>query len=349
MKIALIGSRDVQQFPTQSYGGIETCVENLAWGLHHNNLNFACVVPRREHREPYPFEIIESGVPPMPGPEQAVWPFANSLPALIQRIKPDIVWSQSFWSAEALKQLDIPVICTFHDFVPDDETQKRWFQFRENAWYRFVSKFQFKQWVDPTVSWQSQRSFFLHTGLADQEFDFGSPHERRDYYLWVGGFSWGWHYKGLNVFVSLAIRNQHKEFVVYGTGDSQIENELEKLSHRLPNFRFNGPLLRGRLHREAFKKAKMYLMPTRIPEPLGRTNLESMSKGTPILSTTNGALPELIANGISGFTTDDMEQMEALLDHPFDYRQCFEYSKRFHVNSEIQTLLEKSEHILTGS
>ncbi len=315
MKIALIGSRDVQQFPTLSYGGIETCVENLAWGLHHNNVEFTCVVPHREVRADYPFEIVESDVPPMPGPEKAVWPFANSLPAIIRRVKPDIIWSQSFWSAEALKQMDIPLICTFHDFVPEDQTKKRWFRFRENTWYRFVSRFQFEQWVDPTVPWQSQRSLYLHTGLADQEYDFGNAHERLDYYLWVGGFSWGWHYKGLNVFVSLAMRNKEKEFIVYGTGDGEIEDELEKLNHRLPNFKFNGPLPRGPVHREAFKKAKLFLMPTRIPEPLGRTNLESMSKGTPVLGTANGALPELIADGISGFSTNDMEQMEALLDH----------------------------------
>jgi hypothetical protein len=56
MKIALIGSRDVQQFPTISYGGIETCVENLAWGLQNNNQEFTCIVPRREDRAEYPFD-----------------------------------------------------------------------------------------------------------------------------------------------------------------------------------------------------------------------------------------------------------------------------------------------------
>jgi len=348
MKIALIGGRDVQQFPTRSYGGIETCVENLAWGLHSNSQQFTCIVPRREHKAEYPFEIIESDVPPLPGPEEAVWPFANSLPGIIKRVQPDIIWSQGFWSAEALKDINIPVISTFHDFVPDDDTRKRWFRFRENAWYRFVSKFQFEQWTDPAVDWQQKRAFFLYTGLSDEEFEFGSPQERQDYYLWVGGFSWGWHAKGLNVFVTLANRNHNKNFVVYGTGDRRIEDELKKLSHRLPNFEFRGLLPRGPLHRQAFKQAKLFLMPTRTPDPFPRTNLESISKGTPILGTTNGSLPEVIETGICGFTTDDMEQMEALLEHPFDYQRCFEFSKRFHVNYEVQALLDKSESILRG-
>jgi glycosyltransferase involved in cell wall biosynthesis len=348
MRIALIGSRDIQQFPTISYGGIETCVENLAWGLHANNQDFACIVPRREHREAYPFEIIESDVPPMPGPEEAVWPFANSLPGIVKQVRPDIIWSQSFWSAEALQGLDIPVICTFHDFVPDQIAKNRWFRFRDNAWYRFISRFQFGQWTDPAVGWQQKRSFCLHTGLSNEEFEFGDPRERQNYFLWVGGFSWGWHNKGLNVFVTLAVRNPDKDFVVYGTGDTGIEDELKKLSHRLPNFSFEGSLTRGVQHREAFKKAKLFLMPTRIPEPLGRTNLESMSKGTPVLGTANGALPELIENGTSGFITDDMEQMEALLEMPLNYQRCFEYSKRFHVDFEVGALLKKSEHILTG-
>ena len=121
MRIALIGSRDVQQFPTIAYGGIEACVENLAWGLHNSNNEFVCVVPKRKILQNYPFEIIESDVPPISGPESNVWPFAQSLPSIVKRLNPDVIWSQSFWSAETLKDLDIPIICTFHDFIPSLE------------------------------------------------------------------------------------------------------------------------------------------------------------------------------------------------------------------------------------
>ena len=140
MRIALIGGRDGQQFPTISYGGIETCVENLAWGLHKNNNDFVCLVPKRDRVLDYPFEIVESSVPPMPGSESNVWPFANSLPDLVRKIDPDIIWSQSFWSAETLQGLGIPIICTFHDILKEGaRPNPNWFKSRSNTWYRFIS------------------------------------------------------------------------------------------------------------------------------------------------------------------------------------------------------------------
>ena len=188
MKIALIGGRDEQQFPTISYGGIETCVENLAWGLFQNGNDFVCLVPKRDQVKDYPFEIIESAVPPLPGPETNVWPFANSLPDIVRKINPDIIWSQSFWSAETLKDMDIPIICTFHDILKEgSRPNPDWFKFRRNTWYRFISKYQHDAWVDRHASWQRERCFQLHTGLAGDEYDFGHPSKRKDYYLWVGG------------------------------------------------------------------------------------------------------------------------------------------------------------------
>lgn len=348
MKIALIGGRDNQQFPTLSYGGIEACVENLAWGLYRNKRDFVCITPKRERVEEYPFEIIESNVPPMPGPESNVWPFAFSLPEIIRSVKPDVIWSQSFWSAEVLDGLGIPIICTFHDFVPDHETRNRWYRYRKNTWYRFISRFQFNQWVDTTVDWERERSFCLYTGLSDDEYDFCGEGERGDYYLWVAGLSWGWHIKGLDVFIELARRNPDRIFIAYGTGNAVIEAELQKIEKEIKGFQFMGRLNRGREHREVFKRARMFLMPTQMPDPFPRTNLESMSKGTPVLGSMNGSLPEVIENGVSGYTANSIDEMEMLLDYNFDYEKCFEYSKKFHIDIEVSELIRISEEIISS-
>jgi glycosyltransferase involved in cell wall biosynthesis len=347
MRIALIGGRDMQQFPTISYGGIETCVENLARGLHQCNQDFVCVVPRRSVAKAYPFEIVESNVPPMPGPEYNVWPFARSLPSIMQRVKPDVIWSQSFWSAETLQDLDIPIICTFHDFIPSPEKKHQWFTFRKNTWYRFISQFQFNHWVESNQEWQRERSFFQHTGLSDQEYVFGPVDEREDYFLWVAGLNWGRKIKGLDIFIELARRNPDKRFVAYGTGDKVIEKQLFRLNSEIKGFEFRGELRRGEAHTAAFAKARAFIMPTLMPEPFGRTIIESMSKGTPVFGSSFGALPELIENGVSGFTVTSIDEMQGHLGFDFDYRQCFEYSKRFHINAEIEALIGKSEEILS--
>jgi glycosyltransferase involved in cell wall biosynthesis/SAM-dependent methyltransferase len=347
MRIALIGSRDAQQFPTISYGGIETCVENLAWGLHKSGKDFVCIVPRRETKRPYPFEIVESDVPPIDGPEYNVWPFAYSLKSIVRQLAPDVIWSQSFWSAETLQDLNIPIICTFHDYIPSSRgIKERWFSHRKNTWYRFISRFQYNQWVDPKSHWQLKRSFYQYTGLANEEYCFGPKDRRQDHFLWVAGLNWGKKIKGLDIFIELAKRNPDKRFVAYGKGYGKIMEELYRLNEDIDGFEFRGELNRGQEHRNAFAEARAFIMPTQMPEPFGRTIIESMSKGTPVLGSSHGALPELIENGLSGFTTGSMETLEGCLDYQFDNRQCFEYSKRFHINEEIAALIDASEKIL---
>ena len=65
MRIALIGNDYIQQFPLIDYGGIETCVENLAEGLHDNNMDFFVVCPKRAVIKDYPFEVYETEEEPI--------------------------------------------------------------------------------------------------------------------------------------------------------------------------------------------------------------------------------------------------------------------------------------------
>ena len=65
MRIALIGNDYIQQFPLIDYGGIETCVENLAEGLHDNNMDFFVVCPKRAVIKDYPFEVYETEEEPV--------------------------------------------------------------------------------------------------------------------------------------------------------------------------------------------------------------------------------------------------------------------------------------------
>ena len=345
MKIALIGGRDYQQFPTLSYGGVETCVENLAWGLYKENESFVCIVPKRTVIKEYPFEIIESSSPPVPGPVDEIWKFASTLPDLVKSVRPDVIWSQSFWSAQVLQTLGIPIICTWHCFVPKGKKpNENWMKNRENTWYRFISNYQMKQWVyNQTLS---EKSFMVHTGVADEEYECDT--EKEDYFLWVGGLGWGMHPKGLDTFIRLSKKQRNHRFVAYGTGNAKIEEYLKKLSIKSDNFEYKGALNRGPEHRHAFKKAKAFLMLTNIPEPLGRTNFESMTKGTPVISTCNGALPEIVENKISGMLCKNFKEIESALSISFDYKKVFDYSQKFHVRNEIQLLKKYSANIIGG-
>ena len=55
------------------------------------------------------------------------------------------------------------------------------------------------------------------------------------------------------------------------------------------------------------------LFPIDWPEPFGLAMIEAMSCGTPVLAWRNGAVPELIEDGVSGFIVDSVEEALARL------------------------------------
>lgn len=55
------------------------------------------------------------------------------------------------------------------------------------------------------------------------------------------------------------------------------------------------------------------LFPIDWPEPFGLAMIEAMACGTPVLAWRNGAVPEVVEHGVSGFIVDSLEQAVALV------------------------------------
>lgn len=60
-----------------------------------------------------------------------------------------------------------------------------------------------------------------------------------------------------------------------------------------------------------FQKAKALLMPIRWEEPFGLSMVESMACGTPVIAMRRGSVPEVVADGISGYIVDSIAEMTA--------------------------------------
>jgi glycosyltransferase involved in cell wall biosynthesis len=67
----------------------------------------------------------------------------------------------------------------------------------------------------------------------------------------------------------------------------------------------------GREKRELFAHAAALLMPIRWPEPFGMVMIEAMACGTPVLAFDEGAVPEVVVNGESGYIVKDEGEMAA--------------------------------------
>ena len=356
MKICLIGNDYKQQFPLLGYGGIESTAEHLALGLYKHfqkEVKFCAIVPKilEGDKSQYKFNIVETDFVESSISRQPARIFAQQARQLIQSadIKPDVIWSQSHWSAQVLHDLNIPIICTNQDSGPWEDGK---FFPKENVKYRMISQYLydlvFRDAKDGNyIDQVKQNSFVQTTGMADEEYDFCG--EKEDYILWVASFDWGtetesWHNKGLDKFLELAKLREDKNFVSYGSGHPEVEKKLKKYDKNLKNFQYGGQLKRGEEHKKAFKKAKLFAFLSQIEEAFGRTGLEAITKGTPVLGSTKGAIPELY--GAAGVCTDDMKTMSETLDKVFDYQSIYDYSRKFHIKEEIEHLLRVSESML---
>ena len=351
MKICVVGADYKQQFPLLEYGGIEAAFENLCIGLDRyfkDEVKFCTIVPKilNKNGMSYDFNIIEtnyiesaiSKVPPVY--------FANEAKEIIKRgnAKPDVIWSSGDWSVKALHDLKIPIIATIMDSGGWEDGK---FLYKEHVFYRFASKFIYDLvFKDADSNEQINKikaqSFWCHTGIADEEYLL--TEEKENYILWVAGLHWGWQGKGLDLFLEMARRRSEQQFVAYGTGLPQIEEQLKNISKQLTNFEYMGSLARGDQHKTVFKKAKLFTFLTQIPEAFGRTGLEAITKGTPVLGSTKGAVPELY--GPAGICTDDIDVMINTLDTSFNFKHVYTYSQKFHIKNEIQLLLDKSRSII---
>jgi glycosyltransferase involved in cell wall biosynthesis len=67
----------------------------------------------------------------------------------------------------------------------------------------------------------------------------------------------------------------------------------------------------GARKQRLFADAFAFLMPIRWPEPFGMVMVEAMATGTPVLAFPEGAAPEVVEDGVSGFLVKDEDEMIA--------------------------------------
>jgi glycosyltransferase involved in cell wall biosynthesis len=87
----------------------------------------------------------------------------------------------------------------------------------------------------------------------------------------------------------------------------------------------------GARKQQIFADAFAFLMPIRWPEPFGMVMVESLAAGTPVLAFDQGAAPEIVEHGRSGFLVQDEVEMAAVVDKAgeIDPLACRRSAERF--------------------
>jgi glycosyltransferase involved in cell wall biosynthesis len=100
---------------------------------------------------------------------------------------------------------------------------------------------------------------------------------------------------------------------------------------------------------EFLGNASMLLFPIDWPEPFGLVMIEAMACGTPVVAYSNGAVPEVMEQGRTGFIVDTLEEaVEAVRRVPELSRQrCREiFEERFTAERMAQEYLQVYERLI---
>ena len=332
VEIVLIGNELYQQLPTVGYGGIETSVDNLASALYGMGIPFWAIVPKRKEEYNMPFRVRETamsangkgglvgtyvnevneilhdeqikGVPIFGTvPERAIKSIdLNKLsitsPELLPR-RTFAVWGQSMWSQHFAENSAIDIVSHHDGGDPRKLNNGKWNWGHKNVRHRFLSYDQMSRWVVPNTE------NYARDNAISRVIPHGLPRdayrlcEDKQYYLWVASLDWGWEEKGMDIFVQMARMRPNYKFIAYGNARARqdLVMRLYEIAKELPNFEYRGELKRGQTHFRMFCEATAFVMPTHesIGESFGMTVIESLSKGVPVIASTNGAVPEILA------------------------------------------------------
>ncbi len=82
---------------------------------------------------------------------------------------------------------------------------------------------------------------------------------------------------------------------------------------------------------EFFAGAAATLFPIDWPEPFGLVMIESLASGTPVVALRNGSVPEVLADGVSGFVCDSLDGMVGAIEKVDSIRPdaCRREARRF--------------------
>jgi glycosyltransferase involved in cell wall biosynthesis len=303
MRIALVSTVSAVVGPEAS-GSIESWTWLLARELQrlgHKTTVFGCGAAQ------VPDEFVST----VPGPyghagafddwHLAEW--VNLCRAVENSDRFDVIHSQAYlWGIPLERLTKTPFVHTLH-IMPDDNTALLW---RGSPQSR-VTALSRAQWAEhPDLR---PAALVPHGVDVDQ---FPLQEQPGDYLLYLGRFISG---KGPLHAIQLARRLGIK-LVLAGPENPYFREKIRPLvDGRTVEF---AGFVRGAERSRLLGGARALLYPLQYAEPFGLVLVEAMLCGTPIAALRVGAIPEIMAEGVSGFTATNLDELERIVPRCFN-------------------------------
>lgn len=301
MRIGLIAPPWIA-IPPPAYGGTEVVVDNLARGLgalgHHVELftvaESTCPVERRY--------LYETGQAPIGvGSVEA----AHVLAAYESLADVDIIHDHTLLGPLISHTLPNrpPVVTTNHGpFTP--EAVRIYSAIADNTAIVSISHAQARTAQGIPIA------AVIHHGIDLDVYSAGPGGE--DYLLFVGRMSPD---KGVDRAVRIAHSAGMRLVIVTKMREPEERDYFERQVRPLLDDAADVPAelpLEDRIL--LMQNAHALLNPISWPEPFGLVMAESLSTGTPVLAFPNGAAPEIVDDGVTGFLCNDEQEMVAAVE-----------------------------------
>jgi len=188
---------------------------------------------------------------------------------------------------------------------------------------------------------------YVYNGVDLNRYNFDSSIIKNGRLLYVGRFS---KFKGPHTAIKVAKEIMIPIDLIGGSfvDDPSYMKEIESLCDGKDVAMYKDASHEFKIQK--MQEAKAILIPSKMNEPFGLTATEAMACGCPVICLRDGALPELVIDGVTGFICDTEEQMiEAITKiDTISPSECRKRAEQFSKKIMAENYVKLYEKMMNG-
>jgi len=157
----------------------------------------------------------------------------------------------------------------------------------------------------------------------------------------------------IEAFTRLKQRQDKCSLIIAGDGPVDVVNKLKHLAEQVPNIHFTGFIL-GEAKANLLASCDVFCSPSPY-ETFGRTVVEAMASGIPVVSVDSGAVSEYVLDGVNGYLVppNDVEGLANGIrkvlssNNPEIIQRALQDANQFSLEQGCQNLNNYYQHLLS--